>query len=90
MNENGLKSYANKMFGMAQKYQEILMRSKDVHITIDTTTCSEKLFATIFCHAIKDGKLTKTVRFEISEAGGFDSIFEEMENFVEFILPYLH
>lgn len=89
MNENGLKSYADKMFGMAQKYQQILMRSKEIHISIDTTTCSEILFATIFCNVWKNGKLTKTERFEINEASGFDGIFEEMEKFVEFIIPYL-
>lgn len=89
MNENGLKSYANKMFGMAQKYQQILMRSKEIHISIDAGAFGEKLFATIYCNVWKDGKLTKTERFEINERDGFDGIFEEMEKFVEFIIPYL-
>lgn len=89
MNENGLKSYARKMFGLAQKYQQLLMWSKDIHITIDTTTCNDEFFGTIYCYARKDGKLVKTERFEISERAGFDAICTEMSEFVKFILPYL-
>lgn len=89
MRENGLKSYADEMFELAQKYQQRLMRSKEVHITIDAGAFGENLYATICCNVWKDGKLTKTERFEINERGGFDAICAEMSEFVEFILPYL-
>ena len=89
MNENGLKKYTREMFGLAQKYQQMLMWSKDIHITIDTTTCGEEFFGTIYCHTYKDGQLAKTERFEINERDGFDGICAEMTEFIELILPYL-
>lgn len=89
MNEKSLKKYLSEMLKVAQQYQQRLLWSEDINISIDASTYNKKLFCVIYCHIYKNGELSDTVRFELSELSSIDEVGLQMEELTEFLLPYL-